>query len=122
MNDNRIKDEAIARLEATIRENKEAIAELESKLRDEESVRRTLHNTIQELKGNIRVFCRVRPVLRDEGSEPLSVFNFGQDERVLSIEQSAPGEVMIYCINNVLGDRPLENQLVNTSLLKCLHM
>ena len=26
-------------------------------------VRRKLHNMVQELKGNIRVFCRVRPLL-----------------------------------------------------------
>ncbi|NWQ72301.1 CTK2 protein, partial [Neopipo cinnamomea] len=31
-----------------------------------EMERRRLHNDIQELKGNIRVFCRVRPVLPEE--------------------------------------------------------
>ncbi|PFH53260.1 hypothetical protein AMATHDRAFT_73463 [Amanita thiersii Skay4041] len=30
---------------------------------ESETVRRKLHNMVQELKGNIRVFCRVRPVL-----------------------------------------------------------
>ena len=28
-----------------------------------------LHNQVQELKGNIRVFCRVRPVLKGEEPE-----------------------------------------------------
>ncbi|KAF9038094.1 kinesin-domain-containing protein [Panaeolus papilionaceus] len=30
---------------------------------ENELIRRKLHNMVQELKGNIRVFCRVRPVL-----------------------------------------------------------
>ncbi|THH17845.1 hypothetical protein EW146_g3050 [Bondarzewia mesenterica] len=39
------------------------IAELEHEAREAEMVRRKLHNMVQELKGNIRVFCRVRPLL-----------------------------------------------------------
>ena len=38
----------------------------EEKERAFETERRRLHNTIQELKGNIRVFCRVRPLLGEE--------------------------------------------------------
>ena len=33
---------------------------------ESELVRRKLHNMVQELKGNIRVFCRVRPVLSSD--------------------------------------------------------
>ncbi|PIL25221.1 hypothetical protein GSI_13110 [Ganoderma sinense ZZ0214-1] len=40
--------------------------ELEREAREGETVRRKLHNMVQELKGNIRVFCRVRPVLRSD--------------------------------------------------------
>lgn len=47
----------------------ETIKELESKIREDEALRRKLHNTIQELKGNIRVFCRIRPLLSAEVSE-----------------------------------------------------
>ncbi|XP_062825526.1 kinesin-like protein KIFC1 isoform X2 [Anolis carolinensis] len=51
-------------------EEKEAlearVAEIEQKLHESEMERRQLHNTIQELKGNIRVFCRVRPLLPSE--------------------------------------------------------
>ncbi|KAI6009673.1 P-loop containing nucleoside triphosphate hydrolase protein [Pisolithus marmoratus] len=39
------------------------IEQLEKEAREAEMVRRKLHNMVQELKGNIRVFCRVRPVL-----------------------------------------------------------
>ncbi|CAE8670101.1 unnamed protein product [Polarella glacialis] len=42
------------------------IQSLQNDLANGESIRRELHNTIQELKGNIRVFCRVRPHLEGE--------------------------------------------------------
>lgn len=34
---------------------------LEQELMDIEQIRRKLHNQVQELRGNVRVFCRVRP-------------------------------------------------------------
>ncbi|XP_020416772.1 kinesin-like protein KIN-14N isoform X2 [Prunus persica] len=43
------------------------LADAEFKLIDGEMLRKKLHNTILELKGNIRVFCRVRPLLADDG-------------------------------------------------------
>jgi len=42
------------------------IQSLESQLACAESTRRELHNVIQELKGNIRVFCRVRPQIGNQ--------------------------------------------------------
>lgn len=62
------------------RREQEAIAvceEAQSKLRQEETLRRKLHNQVQELKGNIRVFCRMRPTLPTDGegeeSEPAKI-------------------------------------------------
>jgi len=52
-----------------INEGLEEQEKLKKKLRWEESERRKLHNTVQELKGNIRVYCRLRPMLEDERSE-----------------------------------------------------
>lgn len=40
--------------------------QLEQDLQEAELSRRRLHNMVQELKGNIRVFCRVRPTLPSE--------------------------------------------------------
>ncbi|NXX87191.1 CTK2 protein, partial [Urocolius indicus] len=52
-------------------QQRSAAQEQRLKLQDErlhglELERRRLHNVVQELKGNIRVFCRVRPVLPEE--------------------------------------------------------
>ncbi|PIA17526.1 kinesin-domain-containing protein [Coemansia reversa NRRL 1564] len=52
----------IAELDEDVASRSHTIEELEAKLRKEETLRRGLHNAIQELKGNIRVFCRVRPL------------------------------------------------------------
>ena len=40
---------------------------LEARLADAEVLRRRLHNQVQELRGNVRVYARVRPP-RDEGA------------------------------------------------------
>lgn len=56
----------IVRLEVNNADQAARLGELEDKLRWEETQRRKLHNMVQELKGNIRVFCRVRPLLGEE--------------------------------------------------------
>jgi kinesin family protein C1 len=80
------KDQLVSNLETAKTENLALIAELEARILSEEKIRRELHNTIQELKGNIRVFCRVRPCSKDE--EPLNI-NYGEnDDRSIDLVQS----------------------------------
>lgn len=60
----------IENLEATVEELRGTIDDLEERGRADEMERRKLHNAILELKGNIRVFCRVRPMLPGEEGSP----------------------------------------------------
>ncbi|XP_057460846.1 kinesin-like protein KIN-14N isoform X2 [Actinidia eriantha] len=50
-----------------IEELQSRLTEAEVKIVEGENLRKKLHNTILELKGNIRVFCRVRPLLPEDG-------------------------------------------------------
>ena len=64
--DNKSQSQAFADLEMRMQNAIKSAAEANEKLRTEETLRRKLHNQVQELKGNIRVFCRVRPPSRDD--------------------------------------------------------
>ncbi|XP_046864752.1 carboxy-terminal kinesin 2-like, partial [Xenia sp. Carnegie-2017] len=59
------------------------VCELEARLRGEETIRRQLHNKVQELKGNIRVYCRVRPSLPSETSVSLINMEFANDTDII---------------------------------------
>lgn len=67
--DNKSQSNAFVDLETRLQSALRSASEANEKLRNEETLRRKLHNQVQELKGNIRVFCRVRPSL---SSEPVS--------------------------------------------------
>jgi kinesin family protein C1 len=59
------------------------------KLQKEENLRRKLHNQVQELKGNIRVFCRVRPLLPAEPARDAARIQFPDedcDAREISVQ------------------------------------
>lgn len=60
-------DEMVREKEAQATAYKAQMAEINDKLNTSEIQRRKLHNLVQELRGNIRVFARVRPFLPNDG-------------------------------------------------------
>uniref|UniRef100_K3WUK1 Kinesin motor domain-containing protein n=1 Tax=Globisporangium ultimum (strain ATCC 200006 / CBS 805.95 / DAOM BR144) TaxID=431595 RepID=K3WUK1_GLOUD len=64
--------EELLNVRQELSEKVDQIAELEWRIGESEQVRRKLHNTIQELRGNIRVHVRLRPFLRSDGLEASS--------------------------------------------------
>jgi kinesin family protein C1 len=74
------------------------IENLKEQSRVEELKRRELHNIIQEIKGNIRVYIRIRPSLKAEEANDIRVYErvIGSDDRGLQVtggeEESATGK------------------------------
>jgi Microtubule binding len=48
------------------------VGRLETTLAEAEKVRRKLHNDLMEIRGNIRVYCRLRPCTGPAVAEPLA--------------------------------------------------
>ncbi|XP_044063321.1 kinesin-like protein KIFC3 [Siniperca chuatsi] len=62
-------NEAKKQISAAISEMSEANKDLLEKYRKEVALRRKYHEQLVELKGNIRVLCRVKPVLKEDQHE-----------------------------------------------------
>lgn len=71
--DNKAQSDSFANMEARLQDALRVATEAKEKLIKEETERRILFNKYQELKGNIRVMCRVRPVLGDAEGEAAKI-------------------------------------------------
>ncbi|OBR03978.1 Kinesin-like protein [Colletotrichum higginsianum IMI 349063] len=71
--DSKAQSDSFANMEARLQEALKVAETAKEKLIKEETERRVLFNKYQELKGNIRVMCRVRPVLNASEGEPAKV-------------------------------------------------
>ena len=79
--DNKSQSHAFVDLEMRLQNALRAAEEAKDKLRNEETMRRKLHNQVQELKGNIRVFCRVRPSLDSDPEDAAARISYPDKEK-----------------------------------------
>jgi kinesin family protein C1 len=70
--DSQAQSQAFNDLHKRMQDAIEAAERAHDRLRQEETLRRKLFNQVQELKGNIRVMCRVRPT-HDTESDPAQI-------------------------------------------------
>ncbi|KAF2845554.1 kinesin-domain-containing protein [Plenodomus tracheiphilus IPT5] len=95
--DSQAQSQAFNDLHKRMQDAIEAAERAHDKLRQEETLRRKLFNQVQELKGNIRVMCRVRPAHESE-TEPalISYPDNDTDSKEVAItgpsKQSATGK------------------------------
>lgn len=89
--DSKAQSDSFAAMEARLQEANRVADEAREKLIKEETERRVLFNKYQELKGNIRVMCRVRPVL-DESEGGEAGLQFPDDKTSAKIGVLGPEE------------------------------
>ena len=80
-------------LKEYIEKTESDLKEIKEILMKEESLRRSLHNELQELRGNIRVFCRIRPPLpriEDPNITHIKVNPFDDSNGVQTMEVTKP--------------------------------
>ena len=78
--DNKSQSQAFSDLDTRLQNAINAADEAKAKLQAEETLRRKLHNQVQELKGNIRVFCRVRPLLESDPVDASAKIKYPDDD------------------------------------------
>lgn len=89
--DSKAQSDSFANMEARLQDALRTAEEAQQKLIKEETERRVLFNKYQELKGNIRVMCRVRPPLGDGEGEQAKM-SFPDDKTSAEIVLAGPEE------------------------------
>jgi len=104
-----VEDDAVLR--ARIEERDRKIAELESQVLKGEQTRRQMHNRIQELRGNVRVFVRTRPFLPGDEQTSDSSIEVGPDGESMSIFDSRSGSPHDFTFDKVFAPSAGQDQV-----------
>jgi kinesin family member C1 len=104
-----VEDEAVLR--ARIEERDRKIAELEAQVHKGEQARRQMHNRIQELRGNIRVFVRTRPFLPGDEQTSGSCIKVSPDGESLSILDARNGNPHDFSFDKVFPPSAGQDQV-----------
>jgi kinesin family member C1 len=89
--DSKAQSDSYVDMEARLQDANRRAEEAQKKLIKEETERRVLFNKYQELKGNIRVMCRVRPVL-DATEGDAANLSFPDEKTSATIDVQGPEE------------------------------
>jgi kinesin family protein C1 len=82
------RDEEVREMRVEVEEKEKRVVQMKKEVFESETIRRKLHNMVLELKGNIRVFCRVRPVLPSDLPSTASIEELrGDDEGLETIKE-----------------------------------
>ncbi|GAB4831023.1 Kinesin-like protein KIN-14C [Ancistrocladus abbreviatus] len=97
-----------------IGELKDRLADAELQISEGEKLRKKLHNTILELKGNIRVFCRVRPLLPEDDSSsesPVVSYPTSTEARDRGIDLIQSGQKYPFIFDKVFSHDASQNDV-----------
>lgn len=94
-------------LQARVEALERSLEEEKERCRVEKQRRRELHNTLVELRGNIRVHCRVRPVLPFDHAQP-STSGSGSASSEEVIYAVSEDTLMVNCLRTGM---PVQNKL-----------
>lgn len=93
-----------------VRQISAATQDLVQKYRREMALRKKFHNELVELRGNIRVFCRVRPVLPSMDTDTEVVINEdAEDDTTLFVSNN--GRRMQFLMDRVFGPKSTQEEI-----------
>lgn len=87
---------------------------IKDEMLDEEKNRRILHNNLQDLRGNIRVYCRIKPLALTEPTLPINymkVHNFNNNDGLQSL--SVQKNINSYEVANYTFDKVFDQDSTN---------
>uniref|UniRef100_A0A3Q0S422 Kinesin-like protein KIFC3 n=1 Tax=Amphilophus citrinellus TaxID=61819 RepID=A0A3Q0S422_AMPCI len=114
-------NEAKKQISAAISEMSEANKDLLEKYRKEVALRRKYHEQLVELKGNIRVLCRVKPVLKeDQHEEGHSVVVTADPNNESSLTVLSKGKARIFELDKVFHPQSTQEEEIEPLVTSCI--